>query len=266
MPTEIERKFLVKNNEWLGMCTNVENMQRIRQAFLITSPSLSIRARIESSVHYEPAVDCMVTVKTGEGPIREELHFPISIEAAEAAMKFFPYVEKQRTKYEAGHGLQWEIDQFIEPFNTPTIAEIELPSLDFEIDLPDWIGEEVTWNADYYNCNIAARGFNEEADPKVEETYASFWKQLIQRPDGSVDLTQVKKELCDYSFMIDNTTKAFSELSGGMISKPNTYWYEVVGENNRKLEKDLEMYKDDLYDIVKDMDDPEEIKEHIRKY
>jgi adenylate cyclase len=39
------------------------------------------------------------------------------------------------------------------------MAEVELPSTDTHVEIPGWIGEEVTGDARYYNANLVARPF-----------------------------------------------------------------------------------------------------------
>ena len=39
---------------------------------------------------------------------------------------------------------------------------------------------------------------------------------------------QVKKELADFRMVMDNCTSAYQEMSGSLITKPNTYFSEVL--------------------------------------
>jgi CYTH domain-containing protein len=50
--------------------------------------------------------------------------------------------------------LTWEIDVFEGKLAGLIIAEIELPSEDFEIDIPSWVGEEVTSDPSYLNAEL----------------------------------------------------------------------------------------------------------------
>lgn len=56
--------------------------------------------------------------------------------------------------------LRWEIDIFD---NGKVIAEIEIPTDDYEIDIPDWIGEytEITDDYSYANSSLALNGWPE---------------------------------------------------------------------------------------------------------
>jgi hypothetical protein len=60
-------------------------------------------------------------------------------------------------------------------------------------------------------------------DPQtIEDNYASFWKEIVENPDGSINIEQVKKELFDYSMMLDAVPKVYDYVTGGHCSKPHT--------------------------------------------
>jgi adenylate cyclase len=55
--------------------------------------------------------------------------------------------------------LQWEIDVFLGSNAGLVIAEIELRNEQQQISLPDWIGTEVTGQADFYNSALVTRPY-----------------------------------------------------------------------------------------------------------
>jgi len=55
-----------------------------------------------------------------------------------------------------------------------------------------------------------------------EENYNSFWKEIVENEDGTVNMDQLKKELSDFSLLIRNVTKVYCDLTNGKISKPLT--------------------------------------------
>jgi CYTH domain-containing protein len=57
-------------------------------------------------------------------------------------------------------GLNWEIDVFDGDNNGLVIAEIELDRADRAIELPHWIGEEVTDDRRFYNADLAKYPFS----------------------------------------------------------------------------------------------------------
>ena len=64
---------------------------------------------------------------------------------------------KQRSEVSID-GFTWEIDVFRNPLLLGLeLVEIELPSEDTSIVLPDWVGEETTHLPEYRNAEIARR-------------------------------------------------------------------------------------------------------------
>lgn len=57
----------------------------------------------------------------------------------------------------------------------------------------------------------------------LEKNYREFWKPIIERKDGSIKLSQLKKELYDYSMVMDIASKVYCTITNGRISKPNTH-------------------------------------------
>lgn len=68
---------------------------------------------------------------------------------------------------------------------------------------------------------------NMPVDPEVEQCYQEFWKGIICNEDGSINIEQLKKELYDYSRVLDNVPAVYCEITGGLLSYP-TYKSETV--------------------------------------
>ena len=64
-----------------------------------------------------------------------------------------PTIEKYRYNVNI-EGFTWEIDEFTGENEGLVIAEIELLKDDQQFPKPEWIGEEVTGDARYYNANL----------------------------------------------------------------------------------------------------------------
>lgn len=91
-----------------------------------------------------------------------------------------------------------------------------------------------------------------EQEKTVEEVYKDFWKPLVEI-DGEINVEAVKNELHDFHHMLEEVPKVYMEVSGGRISKPNTYAFEVIGEfNNNHWRKDT--IQDDVRDILENAD------------
>ena len=75
-----------------------------------------------------------------------------------------------------------------------------------------------------------------------EKTYDDFWKGIVENEDGSLNLDQIKRELHDFQFLLENTSKVFDGLTGGRISKPNTLASVVISEVESIYEERTEDY------------------------
>jgi adenylate cyclase len=146
MATEIERKFLVRDDRWRGL----GQAHRIRQGYLCRDPARVVRVRIDDDAAF-------LTVKGASvGPARAEFEYAILRADAEQMLAHLclpPLIEKTRHDI-AIAGLTWEVDEFHHPNPGLVLAEVELPSTDYPVTLPDWIGAEVTGQPQYYNQNM----------------------------------------------------------------------------------------------------------------
>jgi adenylate cyclase len=152
MSFEIERKFLVRSAEW----TEYVTMQtRMRQAYLASDGKASIRVRIKDDG------GATLTIKSrGVGLRRLELEYPIPPLEAEALipLRSGSIVEKVRhiVPYRAH---TWEIDVFAGENTGLVVAEVELGDEQQRVELPPWVGTEITGQAQYYNGSLAQRPY-----------------------------------------------------------------------------------------------------------
>ncbi|HEX3502662.1 MAG TPA: CYTH domain-containing protein [Xanthobacteraceae bacterium] len=158
MSIEIERKFLVRSDDWRKLSTG---RSEIRQAYLDMNPRVSVRVRIRDNSK------ATLTVKSSPAAMRRlELEYPIPTLEAEAMMPLRNggVVEKTRhvvPQNAVDRELAWEIDEFSGANAGLVIAEIELPSEDYPVELPPWIGQEVTGQKQYYNGSLAMCPFGQ---------------------------------------------------------------------------------------------------------
>jgi adenylate cyclase len=153
MHLEIERRFLVRGTGWRQMEVN---RTTIRQAYLALRSKASVRVRISNNNA------ATLTVKSRPAELRRlELEYPIPTLEAEAliVLRQGSLVEKVRHHVPCGD-LSWEVDVFSGENRGLVIAEIELQHERQRIDLPHWIGEEVTGQPQYYNGSLAQRPFS----------------------------------------------------------------------------------------------------------
>ena len=153
MSFEIERKFLVRGNDWRAL---VSSQTTIRQAYLASSAKSSTRIRIRGDG------TATLTIKSRPADLRRlELEYPIPVLQAEALMQLREGSIIEKTRHVVPHGsLAWEIDVFAGDNLGLIIAEIELTDVDQSIDVPSWIGREVTAQPQYYNSFLVQQPFN----------------------------------------------------------------------------------------------------------
>jgi len=146
MGIEIERKFLLKGDTWRALGTPV----LYRQGYLNRSKERTVRVRAAGEKGF-------LTLKgMSRETKRTEYEYEIPLAEAEAILRDLaekPVIEKTRRRIEY-KGLFWEIDEFSGENQGLILAEVELDAEDQEIELPPWIGEEVTHDPRYYNSNL----------------------------------------------------------------------------------------------------------------
>lgn len=146
MGKEIERKFLVKSDEWKSLAKG----KYYRQGYLSTVKERVVRVRTIDDKGY-------LTIKgVTTGISRSEFEYEIPADDANLMLDNLcekPIIEKYRAKVPQGD-LVWEIDEFHGENEGLVIAEIELQSEDQQFEKPSWIGEEVSGDPKYFNSNL----------------------------------------------------------------------------------------------------------------
>lgn len=158
MPLEIERKFLVSGDGWRPLA---RSRQRFRQGYLSRGPETTVRVRLVAGQA------AFLTVK-GEGRIaRAEFEYAIPLADAEAMLAGLcrpPLIEK--TRHDVLHaGLLWHVDEFHGGNDGLVLAEVELGAADQPVELPGWVGREVTGDMAYRNSELSRRPGGGPASP-----------------------------------------------------------------------------------------------------
>lgn len=146
MAFEIERKFLVANEAWRMLPAR---SSRIRQAYLCRSKERSVRIREDAGV-------ITLTIKGADGPVRQEFEYSVPASDAQGLFALCEpgSIDKTRHRIDiAGH--TWEVDEFHGRHTGLVVAEIELPSIDISVQLPAWVGREVTGDPAYTNAALS---------------------------------------------------------------------------------------------------------------
>ena len=153
MAHEIERKFLLANQDWRALVTG---SFVLKQGYLSTTQKSTVRLRVKSD-------KAMLTVKSkNTGIRRSEFEYEIPIRDAEEMLQLCqtPLIEKTRYTITIGKHI-WEIDEFSGANSGLLVAEIELDTEEESFEKPAWVGEEVSTDARYYNSNLVAHPFTQ---------------------------------------------------------------------------------------------------------
>jgi len=135
MGIEIERKFLVRDRSVLAGSTGT----LCRQGYLSRDPDRVVRVR-------QAGDRAFLTVKgRSMGAARAEFEYEIPVQDAQELLAICeaPLIDKTRHAIEDGD-LTWEVDVFHGENDGLVVAELELDVADRPVDLPDWVGGEVT--------------------------------------------------------------------------------------------------------------------------
>ena len=146
MGQEIEKKFLITNEDWRGPAKG----KRYCQGYLSTEKDRTVRVRTIGEKGF-------LTIKgrtVGESRLEFEYEIPVG-DARELLQELCrkPLIEKTRYKIPFG-GFTWEVDEFAGENQGLIFAEIELEYEGETFPRPHWIGREVTDDPRYYNANL----------------------------------------------------------------------------------------------------------------
>lgn len=144
MGIEIERKFLVQGDSW----RSAEAVYYC-QGYLNSSKERTVRVRAAGESGY-------ITIKGAtQGATRVEFEYEVPLADAKELLALCdgPLIEKYRRKI-SYENFTWEVDEFLGDNLGLVVAEIELESEQQLFAKPDWVAQEVTLDARYYNSNL----------------------------------------------------------------------------------------------------------------
>lgn len=156
MAKEIERKFLVREGiRESDIAEMSEGSKSIRQYYLVSSRDAAVRIR-----HQDDAAGAVLTIKSGgDGISTDEFEFPVAASCYDDHIRDRKGVEIVKKRYLVPHGGRtWEVDVFRGDLEGLVVAELECDDAAEVTDLPDWVGEEVTYDSRYKNAVLALRG------------------------------------------------------------------------------------------------------------
>jgi adenylate cyclase len=177
-PIEIERKFLVANDEWRQSAVRSVS---IRDGLIAAYKDRKVRVRIAGDI-------ATVAIKGPRiGIVRPEFEYQIPIADAERMLSTIcqdDTLEKQRFFVEDA-GATWHVDVYGGILQGVVIAEIELKQEKQELILPPWIGKEVTGDSLYKKINMRERALKAHRQGLAHE---------IRDHGGEADISQRNKK------------------------------------------------------------------------
>ena len=154
MGIEIERRFLVENEDWKSKGILREEFS---QAYLNSNQDeWTIRIRIiDNNQSY-------ITLKSStNGLLNYEFEYPIPNEDAIDLLNLSKY-KITKTRYQLKiNKKDWVVDLFYGSNSSLKIAEIELNSESEEIQIPSWCGPEITGIKSFSNASLAMKPISE---------------------------------------------------------------------------------------------------------
>lgn len=151
MAKEIERKYLVVSDSYKKLASDAVE---IKQGYISREPGHTVRVRIKGTLAF-------MTVKgVTTGCVRDEWEFPLPVsDAREMLARVCQGRLIEKVRYVVPFaGLKWEVDEFAGPLSPLVVAEVELPSADYDLGgkIPGFVGREVTGDPRYYNSALAS--------------------------------------------------------------------------------------------------------------
>jgi len=154
MAWEIERKFRVVGEGWRTHPAS-DGGVRYTQGYLNRDKARTVRVRVAGAQGW-------LTIKgLGNGATRAEFEYPIPLTDAQSLMGLCdgPLIDKTRHTLRVGDTV-WEVDEFHGDNAGLVVAEVELQAENQPYDRPDWLGEEVTHDARYFNSSLIANPYH----------------------------------------------------------------------------------------------------------
>ena len=179
---EIERRFLVDGRlqqPWRNQAQSIHNIEQYylqasnlnldEEGNLCLSDVIMVRPSQEEIEVYESEPDWIpririkdgVSIFTVKGPRKGmsglELEWVVEDAASASVLQWGPFPNIKKTRYcvTGTDGLVWEIDEFEGGLNGLILAEVELSSEEQVVEIPTWVGIELTGLRNWSNAALA---------------------------------------------------------------------------------------------------------------
>lgn len=146
MGKEIERKYLVTDDSFKRLAFD---HVFVKQGYLSRNPDATVRVRVRGEHGF-------ITVKSrNDGAVRGEWEYEIPLTDANELMLLCPAPLVEKTRWFVDfEGRIWEVDEFSGSRRGLVMAEVELEDVSAPVDVPPFVGREVTGMTEYYNSNL----------------------------------------------------------------------------------------------------------------
>lgn len=154
MAIEIERKFLLKDSSWKKFA---DEGTAYSQGYLVGSDKSSVRVRIQGERAFLNIKSATIDIT------RQEFEYEIPLTEATEMLETLcekPLIDKTRYHLKNENHV-WEIDVFSGDNAGLIVAEIELNDKNENFVKPDWLGDEVSDDARYYNVSLVKHPFKD---------------------------------------------------------------------------------------------------------
>ena len=161
MAEEIERKFKLISDEWRSLSIrSLKIQQGYLQSGVKADQASSIRIRIEEVDSNQ--IKATINVKSAEMSVHR-MEYEYSIPISDARMMLDTLCEKPvlvKTRFLVPYANHlWELDIFEGDNAGLEIAEVELKNINEQVEIPDWIGQEVSDDPRYYNNHLLVQPY-----------------------------------------------------------------------------------------------------------
>jgi adenylate cyclase len=148
MAVEIERKFLLRTEEWRNY---IQASNALQQGYILYGDDRNLRIRIKNGNA------ARLTIKIGSSSlVRSEYEYDVPLNDAFEMLDQAQGIVIEKTRHLVHwDNHMWEIDEFSGAYLGLITAEVELESTEEVPTMPEWIGEEVTSDRRYSNQTLA---------------------------------------------------------------------------------------------------------------
>ncbi|MFN6339913.1 MAG: CYTH domain-containing protein [Cyanobacteriota bacterium] len=179
MALEIERRFLVRGEEWTS---HVEWSAELRQGYLLCRED-GLTARVRMREHSDASHQAWLTIKAQPDPgapaaVRLEFEYPIPVDDASVLLRMAPWRVEKRRYGLVFPGGDWVVDVFHGANSPLVIAEVEIQHADDSLAIPSWCAQEVTGLHSLSNALLARNPFQQW--PKADRQ--ALWPAKPETP------------------------------------------------------------------------------------